>query len=136
MISNLPSHLESMMVAFVTPENAVQLLATCSLARLRSACLRTIAQHLLQVVRLQRSELERLIVASAKEIEEREEFDSVPLVDDIRYHLDALHTDLRDALGLGFGEEDDCMEKLVEGSVLLQWQDSEPLWPEHLRPVY
>lgn len=113
------------MVSHVRVDNALQLLATCSLERLRAACLRTIATNFMQIVRNSRAQLDNLIEASAKEIEARQEYDTVPLVDDIRYHLDQVHIDLRDADGLGFGEDDDAkMEELVESAGPLQWSVS------------
>ena len=53
------------------------------------ACLRCLAVHLLHLVH--DSRLALLIAASAQTVAERQDVDSVPLVDDLRFWVDTLH---------------------------------------------
>ena len=59
--------------------------------RLADACLRVIAQHLSTLAR--EPQFAELVRDSAAGVENREDVDSVPLVDDLRYHLTDIYGD-------------------------------------------
>ncbi|KAL3148881.1 Ankyrin repeat and BTB/POZ domain-containing protein 1 [Trebouxia sp. C0010 RCD-2024] len=59
--------------------------------RLTETCVRCIAQHLLVLVR--EPLFHQLVKESAASVQNREDVDSVPIVDDIRYHVTLLHGD-------------------------------------------
>ena len=54
-------------------------------------CVRCIAQHLLLLV--QDPLFKQLVKESAESVQNREDVDSVPIIDDIRYHVTLLHGD-------------------------------------------
>ncbi|KAL0021902.1 hypothetical protein WJX79_001281 [Trebouxia sp. C0005] len=59
--------------------------------RLADTCVRCIAQHLLSLVR--DPLFNQLVRDSAESVQNREDVDSVPIIDDIRYHVTLLHGD-------------------------------------------
>lgn len=59
--------------------------------RLTETCVRCIAQHLLELV--QDPLFVLLVKESAGSVQNREDVDSVPIIDDIRYHVTLLHGD-------------------------------------------
>lgn len=59
--------------------------------RLTETCVRCIAQHLLTLVR--DPLFNQLVKESADSVQNREDVDSVPIIDDIRYHVTLLHGD-------------------------------------------
>lgn len=59
--------------------------------RLTETCVRCIAQHLLELV--QDPLFGQLVKESAETVQNREDVDSVPIIDDIRYHVTVLHGD-------------------------------------------
>lgn len=60
-------------------------------SRLTETCVRCIAQHLLILV--QHPLFNQLVKESAESVRNREDVDSVPIIDDIRYHVTLLHGD-------------------------------------------
>ena len=60
-------------------------------SRLTETCVRCIAQHLLVLVR--DPLFNQLVKESAESVQNREDVDSVPIIDDIRYHVTLLHGD-------------------------------------------
>ncbi len=59
--------------------------------RLADTCVRCIAQHLLALAR--DPLFNQLVKESAESVQNREDVDSVPIFDDIRYHVTLLHGD-------------------------------------------
>ena len=59
--------------------------------RLADACLRVMAQRLVQLA--QEPLFAELIRESAASVENRQDVDSVPIVDDLRYHIAQLYGD-------------------------------------------
>ena len=59
--------------------------------RLADTCVRCIAQHLLSLAR--DPLFNQLVRDSAESVQNREDVDSVPIIDDIRYHVTLLHGD-------------------------------------------
>lgn len=59
--------------------------------RLTETCVRCIAQHLLVLVG--DPLFNQLVKESAESVQNREDVDSVPIIDDIRYHVTLLHGD-------------------------------------------
>lgn len=59
--------------------------------RLADTCVRCIAQHLLSLV--SDPLFIQLVRDSAESVQNREDVDSVPIIDDIRYHVTLLHGD-------------------------------------------
>lgn len=57
--------------------------------RLANACLRVIAQNLKEVVH--DPQFSELVRESAASVEERQDVDSVPIIDDIRFFITQLH---------------------------------------------
>ena len=57
--------------------------------RLADSCVRCVALHFLKLWDC--AELAELIVESAAGVDAREDVDSVPLVDDLRFQIDAIH---------------------------------------------
>lgn len=56
------------------------------------SCVRCLAIHLLKLIQDER--LAALIAASADTVSERQDVDSVPLIDDLRFHISQLHPTL------------------------------------------
>ena len=69
----------------------VNMALTCRICRLAETCVRCIAQHLLVLVR--EPLFNQLVKESAESVQNREDVDSVPIIDDIRYHVTLLHGD-------------------------------------------
>ena len=65
--------------------------AAMAKCRLADSCARCIAQHLLELV--QDPLFNQLVKESAESVQNREDVDSVPIIDDIRYHVTLLHGD-------------------------------------------
>lgn len=84
--------LQVLLQPYVTPSSALFLLGEAmqlDTDRLADACLRVIAQHLTQLAR--EPLFSELIRESAASVEDRQDIDSVPIVDDLRYHIVELH---------------------------------------------
>ena len=78
----------------VNPSTALFLLEEASrmeVDRLADACLRVIAQHLSTLAK--EPQFAELVRDSAAGVEKREDVDSVPLVDDLRFHLADIYGD-------------------------------------------
>ena len=65
--------------------------ATCVDGRLAESCIKCIAANLLELA--PHPLFASLVRASSQTVRDREETDTVPLVDDLRYHLEQLHGD-------------------------------------------
>ena len=63
----------------------------CALCKLADSCAWCIAQHLLELVR--EPVFNQLVKESAMSVQNREDVDSVPIIDDICYHVTLLHGD-------------------------------------------
>ena len=57
--------------------------------RLMESCTTCVAQHLLELV--QQPLFSQLVAESAQSVSNRQEFDSIPVVDDVRYHIAQQH---------------------------------------------
>eukprot|EP01025_Chloroclados_australasicus_P038639 TRINITY_DN3989_c0_g3_i1.p1 TRINITY_DN3989_c0_g3~~TRINITY_DN3989_c0_g3_i1.p1 ORF type:complete len:504 (-),score=46.41 TRINITY_DN3989_c0_g3_i1:605-2023(-) len=83
-----------LLTPFINGTNAIPLLQegmAMNNERLMDICCRFIAQNLIQVVK--DPLFRRLVCDSASTIVGRQEVDSLPIIDDIRYHIDHIHAD-------------------------------------------
>ncbi|KAK9797377.1 hypothetical protein WJX73_007493 [Symbiochloris irregularis] len=97
MMEGLKQRCALLLNPYVTQESALPLLQEAlamDAPRLVEACLRCLALHLLQLIEDER--LSALITASAETVAARQETDSVPLVDDLRFWVDKLHPSASD----------------------------------------
>ena len=79
--------------------------------RLSESCIKCIAAHLLELA--PQPLFASLVQASSGTVRDRQETDTVPLVDDLRYHLEQLHGDGE----LSSGKS--CVPSLAENPISL-----------------
>ena len=96
--------------------------AACVDGRLAESCIKCIAANLLELG--PHPLFASLVQASSQTVRDREETDTVPLVDDLRYHLEQLHGDgeLSSGLPIPVSFHFICMHVFAYTSLLsLSW---------------
>ncbi|EDV27386.1 uncharacterized protein TRIADDRAFT_20762 [Trichoplax adhaerens] len=88
LIPGLKRHCCKVIIQNLQTDNVIQLLETARLLtmpKLELECTRFISKHLLEMV--ERDDFAKIIIDDATSIIQRQETDSIPIIDEVRYHL-------------------------------------------------
>ena len=108
---------------FITPASCVQLLSVSISAhcdRMYDECLLEVAKHMLDMTEDDKKLFLQLVKESASEVKEREDVDTIGLIDDLRYLISHLHRDDASSTLRAYDEEGEEDHDYVVGTAQLE----------------